>query len=316
MQTTIAPGGTGLASGERVTVVLDAPVDLPRTIGSLRRGHRDPTYTPTTDGAIWRTTLMPAGAATLRLQQTAPDTVVANAWGPGATEALASAPGMVGAHDDGAAFDPPPGVVRDAHRRTARIRIPRTVRVRESLLPAILEQKVITRTAHDAWRALRRLHGAPAPGPAPVGMRVPPSAEVWARVPTWDFHRAGVDPRRARTVVEAARLAHAVEGCVRLDRDSASARLCHVRGVGPWTAAETAQRALGDADAVSVGDFHLPNQVGWALAGRRTDDAGMLELLEPYRGHRYRVIRALMLCGLTRYERHGPRMSIEEHRRR
>src|SRR5690606_8161381 len=140
------------------------------------------------------------------------------------------------------------------------------------LVPSILEQRVITRTARDAWAWLLRVHGSPAPGPAPSGMRVPPPARTWARVPSWDFHRAGVDPRRARTVVAAAQIAGRLEEATGMTADEAARRLQHVPGVGPWTAAETAQRALGDADAVSVGDFHLPGQVGWALAGRRVDD--------------------------------------------
>jgi 3-methyladenine DNA glycosylase/8-oxoguanine DNA glycosylase len=80
-------------------------------------------------------------------------------------------------------------------------------------------------------------------------------------------------------------------------------------GVGPWTAAEVALRALGDTDAVSVGDFHIPNMVAWALAREpRATDARMLELLEPYRGQRGRVIRLLEAAGVAA-PRFGPRMS-------
>ncbi len=80
-------------------------------------------------------------------------------------------------------------------------------------------------------------------------------------------------------------------------------------GIGPWTAAEVGVRALGDADAVSVGDFHLPNLVAYALAGEpRGNDARMLELLEPYRGQRARVMRLLELSGI-RPPRYGPRLA-------
>ncbi|HMO12024.1 MAG TPA: DNA-3-methyladenine glycosylase 2 family protein, partial [Actinotalea sp.] len=157
-------------------------------------------------------------------------------------------------------------------------------------------------------------HGDPAPGPAPDGMRVPPSRETWARVPVWDFHRAGVDPARARTVVAVARLAPRLEETVSMSRADAVARLTSVPGLGQWTAAHVAQRAFGDPDAVPVGDYHLPAQVGWALARRRTDDAGMLELLEPYRGHRWRAVNHLLLAGLARVPRRGPRLPIEDHR--
>jgi 3-methyladenine DNA glycosylase/8-oxoguanine DNA glycosylase len=144
-------------------------------------------------------------------------------------------------------------------------------------------------------------------------MRVPPSADVWRRVPSWDWHRAGVDPQRSRTVVTAARVAARLEEAVGMSPADATRRLRAVPGIGAWTAAEIAQRALGDADAVSVGDYHLPSFVGWALVGRPLDDDGMLELLEPWRPHRYRVIRLLECSGFA-MPRFGPRMTIQDHR--
>ena len=81
-------------------------------------------------------------------------------------------------------------------------------------------------------------------------------------------------------------------------------------GIGPWSAAEVSMIALGDSDAVSLGDYHLPHQVSWALAGepRGTDDR-MIQLLEPYRGHRARVIRLLTLGGIQA-PRFGPRIRL------
>jgi len=94
----------------------------------------------------------------------------------------------------------------------------------------------------------------------------------------------------------------------------ATERLVAYPGIGPWTAAEVTLRALGDPDAVSLGDFHLPNLVAWALAGEpRADDARMLELLEPWRGHRARVIRLLEASGLAA-PRFGPRHSPRDMR--
>ena len=87
-------------------------------------------------------------------------------------------------------------------------------------------------------------------------------------------------------------------------------RLTAIPGVGPWSAAEVALVALGDADAVSLGDFHLPHQVCWALAGvPRGDDDTMLELLEPYRGHRGRVLRLLFEGGVAA-PRFGSRLPL------
>ena len=82
-------------------------------------------------------------------------------------------------------------------------------------------------------------------------------------------------------------------------------------GVGVWTAAEVAQRAFGDADALSVGDYHIPKMIGWTLIGRAVDDAGMLELLEPMRPHRHRVVRLLEVSGLAREPRRGPRLPVQ-----
>lgn len=292
-----------------------APVDLVRTVAPFRHGARDPAQR-LVEGVVWRATLLDAGPATLRLCQLAADAVHVGAWGPGAEAAVASVPGLLGEHDDVSTFDPPAGLVRQAYRRFAAVRIGRTGRVLESLVPAVLEQRVISSTAHEAWRWLLHAHGTPAPGPAPEGMRVPPSAQAWAAVPVWDFHRAGVDPRRARTVVAAARVARRMEEATGMSGADALARLQAVPGVGPWTAAETTQRALGDADAVAVGDYHLPGQIGWALSGRKVDDAGMLALLAPYRPHRQRVVRHLLLSGAARVPRRGPRLTVEDHRGR
>jgi 3-methyladenine DNA glycosylase/8-oxoguanine DNA glycosylase len=300
-----------------LTVTTTIPVDLHRTLAPLRRGAADPTHQVAADGAIWRTTRMPSGPATMRLRQVGPTEVHAWAWGAGSGDALATVPALLGELDDASTFDPPPGLVRETYRRTSRVRLTRTGHVMEALVPAILEQRVTGRSARDAWRWLLRAHGTAAPGPAPEGMRVPPTSTGWADIPVWDFHRAGVDPGRAGTVVAAARLANRLEEASALGGRLGMDRLTYVRGVGPWTAAETAQRAWGDPDAVSVGDYHLPEQVGWALTGERgVDDEGMLRLLEPYRPHRYRAVLLLLLSGAANVPRRGPRLAVEDHRRR
>ncbi|WP_258723312.1 DNA-3-methyladenine glycosylase family protein [Cellulomonas sp. NS3] len=291
------------------------PVDLTVTLQRLAHGRFDPTQQRTPDGALWRTTRPPSGPATLRLVQRGTHRVDASAWGPGAAEALASVPELLGDRDDPSSFSPLRADLHDAHRRHSGLRVPRTGRVLEALVPAVLEQRVIASTAFSAWRWLLDRHGEPAPGPAPAGMRVVPDAHGWLGVPEWDFHRAGVDPRRARTVLACARVAGRLEEAVTMTPEDAARRLQAVPGVGVWTAAEVAQRALGDADAVSVGDYHLAKGVGWALVGRRVDDATMLELLAPWRPHRYRVIRLLELTGRAFAPRRGPRLTVQDHRR-
>ena len=292
------------------------PLDLGRALLPLRRGPGDPAHRTTGDGAVWRASRTPGGIGTLRvLSRPAEGEIEARAWGPGADWLLAALPALLGAEDDPAALVLPPGPLREAQRRLAGARLGRTGLVLESLVPAILEQKVTTDEAYRSWRTLLRGFGTPAPGPA-EDMRVAPSARDWAMLPSWEWHRAGVDPKRSATVVRAARLAPRLEQASGLAPAQAFARLTAVPGIGLWTAAETLQRSNGDPDAVSVGDYHLPNLVGWALAGRpRSDDAQMLTLLEPYRPQRHRVCR-LLLATAGHAPRYGPRLAPNDHRGR
>jgi endonuclease III len=281
------------------------PVNVPLTLSVHRRGGGDPTYATDAAGAVWRTSLTPDGPATLSVRSR--DAVItARAWGPGAGWLLDRVPGWLGF----AAHHP---VVGELALRYEGLRVGRTGRVFEALVPAVLEQKVVGREAHRAWRFLLLKYGEPAPGPAPAGMRVVPPPRSWARVPSWDWHRAGVEGVRARTIINAAAAAARLEEAVDLDPAEADRRLRSLPGIGVWTSAEIRQRATGDPDAVSVGDYHLPNVVGWTLARRKTDDAGMLELLAPYAGHRYRVTRLIELGG-SAPPRRGPRMSVRDYR--
>ena len=295
------------------------PTDVHATLAALRRGSADPTYRVTADGALWRTTLTPRGPATLRLSQlpgwAGLHEVACQAWGPGAQDAVARAPRMLGSHDDPTGFVPHPRL-HQALRARPGLRVPCTGAVMESLVPAVIEQRVIGLQAQASWRWLVRTYGTPAPGPAPDGMLVVPTVEAWLSVPVWDWHRAGVDPRRMRTARACLAVAHRMEECVRLDADQAVRRLTAVPGVGVWTAAEVAQRALGDADALSVGDYHLARMVGHALFDRDdfTDD-DMVAALEPWRPHRYRLVRLIETSALRRTPRRAPRAAFVDHRR-
>ena len=292
-------------------IPFDRPVDLAGTLFPLRRGTGDPTAV--IDGAVaWRTARTADGPVTIRLEQTAPDLVEARAWGPGAEAGLAAAPGLAGATDDDAGFDPGAHPVVAEIARHTRVRLTRTPEVLPVLLAAICEQQVTGLEARRAWRGLVRATSEPAPAgarraapPAPTGGR-PASPPL----PSLEVHRIGMHQRRSRVLREVAARPRAVERLAALAPDEARAWLQLVPGIGPWTAAETSRLALGDADAVSVGDYHLPNLVTWALAGEpRGTDERMLELLEPFRGHRGRVQRILE-SGPIRTPRYGPRTDV------
>jgi len=288
------------------------PVNVPLTLSAHRHGGGDPAYATDAAGDIWRTSLTPDGPATLCLR-TRDAAVTGRAWGPGAGWLLNRVPAWLGFHDDRSGFAVHHPVVGELMLRFPGLRVGRTGRVFEALVPAVLEQKVVGREAHRAWRFLLLKYGEPAPGPAPAGMRVIPPPRAWARIPSWDWHRAGVEGVRARTILNAAAVAARLEDALDLAPAEADRRLRSLPGIGVWTSAEIRQRAMGDPEAVSVGDYHLPSVVGWTLARRKTDDAGMLELLAPYAGHRYRVTRLIELGG-SGPPRRGPRMPVRDYR--
>jgi 3-methyladenine DNA glycosylase/8-oxoguanine DNA glycosylase len=289
-------------------------MDVRMVLSVHRRGPRDPAFRIDPAGAIWRTSLTPGGPGTLRVAADAAGVLItAMAWGPGAPWLLATLPSMLGAEDDTEGFAPAHPLLREMACRYRGARVGQSGRVLEALVPAVLEQKVVGLEALRAWRLLLLRFGTPAPGPAPAGMRVFPAPAIWAAIPSWEWHAAGVEAVRARTIAAAARVSGRLEEVLAMASADADRRLRALPGIGPWTSAEVRQRACGDADAVTVGDYHLPAAVGWALAGRVVDDAGMLQLLAPYRGHRYRAARLIELSG-ARPPRHGPRMPVRDYR--
>lgn len=299
-------------------------VDVRVTLSVQGRGRSDPTFRIDEAGAVWRTSLTPDGPATIRVTAPFPAAsapagplVLAQAWGPGADWLLGALPGALGLHDDISGFDPSGHpVLRQVARRHPGLRLGRSGRLMEALVPAVLEQKVLTIEAHRAWRILLAKFGGQPPGPAPRGMRVFPDPKTWRRIPSWDWHRAGVEGVRAQTIIRACTVADSLERLLAKTHEEADRLLRTIPGIGPWTSAETRQRAAGDPDAVSVGDAHLPDMVGWALAGRSaTNDEEMLELLGPYAGHRHRVTRLVKLSGLGGPPRRAPKLPVRDYRR-
>ncbi len=301
------------------TVELGRAPMLSVYVGGHRRGAGDPTHRRL--GGSWlRATRNPTGPVLLKLDPVA-TSVRATAWGEGAEWALDQLPAFLGAADDPAGFTPLPehSSLVEAHRRFgADLRIGRSDAVFEALAPACLEQVVTGKEAFRAFRLLAREFGEPAPGPAQdpasaaYGMFVPPTARAWARVPSWRFLAAGVEQRRSRTLVRTAARAEALERTLTWDPAAVDQALRSFPGVGPWTSAEVRQRSHGDADAWSIGDYHVGKGITWALTGEKLDDEACELLLEPYRGHRYRVQTLLAMAGL-RPPRHGPRMTLPTH---
>lgn len=306
-----------------------APVHLGQTLSVLGRGSADPTVRVLSPECVWittrhhdlavsaRFTRAPSGAVSTTLERD----IVVDAWGPGAITWIESAPNWCGAADDwtvfegSAAYHLLPERLRLARRRHPGLRLPATGAVIDRAVIAIIEQRVTAMEAIRAYRYLVRLAGERAPGPAPAGMYVPPTAEQWRRIPSWQWHRAGVDPQRSATVMRTMQRASALERLGALDDPArVRAKLQTLNGIGVWTAAEITQCTHGDPDGISVRDYHLADYVCWFFDGAPGSDDRMEQLLEPWRGHRQRVVRLIKASG-HRKPSFGPRLAPADHRR-
>jgi len=267
-----------------------------------------------TAGAHWRAFRTPDGPATLRVVSR-PDLaeIDLSAWGPGADWALDQAPALLGADDDPTEFVAHHPLVAELARRHPHWRIGRTGLVVDALVPAIIEQKVTGQEAFAAYRRLVQRYGEPAPGPVEdLHLRVQPTPEGIRAIPSWEWLRLPVDSGRSRPLLGAMKVAPALERAGRRGADDLDRALTSLPGIGRWTSAEVRQRALGDADAVSFGDYHVAKDIGWALTGERIDDDALGVLLEPYRPHRFRV-QALLALARSGAPRRGPRMAPRRH---
>jgi 3-methyladenine DNA glycosylase/8-oxoguanine DNA glycosylase len=287
----------------RRTITSPHPIDVRLTLGPLAHGKRAHLI----DGdTVWRSTRTPLGAATLRISG-AGHRVTAEAWGAGAEWALQHLGELVGLEDVADGFEPQ-GLVRELHRRMPGLRFGRTGTIFEPTLNAIVGQRVPTRAAKASYVALVRRFGEPAPGPQTLWLQ--PEPQALAAMGYEEFHPLGIERKRADTIRRAAHRASRLEEVAAMSPADAMVRLTAFPGIGAWTASQVIQVAHGDPDAVVLGDYNLPHLVSWNLAGEaRGDDERMLQLLEPYRGHRARVVR-LLKAGGESPPRYGPRLEV------
>jgi 3-methyladenine DNA glycosylase/8-oxoguanine DNA glycosylase len=258
--------------------------------------------------------MTPHGPATLAIAvRRGVGEIQLEAWGLGAEWMLAQAPQLLGADDDVAGFESSHPRVRTAWARNPHWRVPRSGLVLESLVAAVIEQKVTGKEAWLGWRLLLTRFGVPAPGPAGErGMRCLPAAEAIGRIPSWEWLRCSIDGARSQTILRATRVAGGLERTLQQPMADADRALRSIPGVGVWTSAEVRQRAHGDADAVSFGDYHVARHIGWAITGEVITDDDLRDLLEPDRPHRYRV-QHVVTTRLAGAPRHGPRMAPRRH---
>ncbi len=300
--------------GRARRIALEGPIELRATLGALGRGPHDPCIAfGGSDGReVWRATNTPEGPGAERL--TAVDGAVeVEAFGPGADWLLEHAPALVGAHDRGEEFGPSDDRIASLHRRYPGLRMTTAGNPVELLVPTVLEQKVTSIEAHRSYGRLVRAHGTPAPGPRPL--LVPPTPAELAALPSFAWHACGVERRRAETIREVCRRAGAIERVAAAGSVEFQAGVMSLPGIGVWTATSVALVVFGDPDALVIGDYHLPAFVGWNMAGEReADDARMIELLEPFRPHRARVVALLGREG-AHPPRRAPKRALRDIRR-
>ena len=276
-------------------------------LSAYRFGAGDPT-TRLGHGEFWRASYTPAGAATVRITWNA-GRIEAQGWGPGRGWMLARVPAMTGALDPGFRFDAAHPAVLRAQRNHPDVRFGASHMLYHELIPTILGQRITAGEAVRPWHRLCRRLGQPAPGPAD-GLLLPPPPTTLKGRPAWWFHPLGVEAKRAEALRVVAKHAEKLWAWAELSAAEAAAKLALLAGVGQWTIGSVLSSALGDPDAVAVGDYHLKNIVSYALAGEpRGTDERMLDLLAPYAGQRGRVVRLLQLDG-HRPPAFGPRHRI------
>ena len=279
---------------------IEGPMDLRQTLGGLQNGGRDPTFQFTRDGVCSMAFRTPDGPVSMELQGKR-----ARAWGPGADWALDRHDALIGG-DDPMDFDPQHRLLKPLHKRRKGARLAKTYRVTRLLMPVIMGQLITWREAIRGWTLFCEHGGEAAPGP--VDLLLAPSPKAVLGMPWYRIRSFGLSRRHAEALHHVARRSKRMEEAAFMNTEDCERRLRALPGIGAWTANSAMVRGMGHADAVVTGDFHLPNAIAFALAGEeRADDARMLELLEPFRPHRGRVISLILSAGIHAPKR-GPKL--------
>ena len=245
-------------------------------------------------GVHWWPTATPEGPALVAFRPTG-DEVRVDAWGAGGGWAVEQMPTLIGLRDETIDdFRPDHPVLRSLADRFGSFRVGGTGRWYEAVVTTAIGQRVVTADASQSRQRLATHHGDTSLG-GPMGILPDPQTLLSLR--DHDFHRAGIELSRTRVLRIAAKYADRLERLADVPGADAVSWMQQLPGIGPWTAGITSAIAGGDPDAVPVGDLHVPGMVTYAFTGEVGDDARMLEVLEPFAGHRGRVVRMVKMGG-------------------
>jgi len=269
------------------------PVHFPRTFSLQRLGPYDPT-TDLTDDRFCKAFFYRGQPAAIEVVRDGAALAV-KAYGEDAEELAAEAAAGLRQEDGYAEFATADTGVLRLHRMLPGLRVVRVPWLYDMTCSAILQQRIRTVDAMRDWRRITQRYGAN----APLGLWAFPTAEVLVAVPQFELERMGIDAKRAKALLRFAKEMRFVSLRPGMDFEQLRQTLLRVVGIGPWTTETVMGYGAGDTDAAIPGDLHLPRIVCYALAGEmRGTDERMMELLEPFRGHRFRIIRLLYAAGL------------------
>lgn len=278
-------------------------IDFVRTLQTIGVYAADPTFRRSSN-SFAKAVLTPDGPGTMQLEWTDTGEVAASAWGSGAEWLLDRSPHWLGLTDDLEGFDPTTNRrIGELWRRHPGLRLASIGVIWQELALVVLGQRVTTGEAVKSWGRICRTWGAPAPGPCEL--RMPPRPDVIATLSYVDLHGVNVERRRADALRLAARRADRLEEAATMSASDAIDRLSALPGLGAWTATATVSASHGDPDTIVLRDYGMPTKVNYAFTGDATHldpdrggDEVMCAHLEPWRGHRQRIVRLLFAAGI------------------